>query len=48
MEGNATGQFARLVRMMTGFEIKDRVLRYDGLPVTPDYIISGLKEIGVV
>jgi len=48
VEGNATGQFARLVRMVTGFEIGDRVLRYDGLPVTPDYIMNSLEELGIV
>ena len=48
VEGNATGQFARLVRMVTGFEIKDRILRYDGLPITPDYILNDLGEIGIV
>lgn len=39
VEGNATGQFARLIRRETGFEIPRKVLRYDGLPVTPEYIL---------
>ena len=43
VEGNAFGQFARLIRRETGFEITNRILRYDGLPITPDYI---LKELG--
>ncbi|UKL14201.1 2-oxoacid:acceptor oxidoreductase subunit alpha [Dissulfurimicrobium hydrothermale] len=42
IEGNATGQFARLIRRETGFDIKDRVLRYDGLPFTADYILERL------
>ncbi|MDY6932781.1 MAG: 2-oxoacid:acceptor oxidoreductase subunit alpha [Spirochaetota bacterium] len=40
VESNATGQFARLIRRETGFEIENRVLRFDGLPITPDYIIG--------
>lgn len=40
IEGNATGQFARLIRRETGFNIKDVVLRYDGLPFTAGYILE--------
>ncbi len=39
VEGNATGQLARLIRQESGFEIKDRVSRYDGLPITPEFIL---------
>jgi 2-oxoglutarate/2-oxoacid ferredoxin oxidoreductase subunit alpha len=44
VEGNATGQFARLIRRETGFAVSRRVLRYDGLPLTPEYIISQLTR----
>lgn len=44
VEGNATGQFARLLRRETGFQVHKRILRYDGLPMTPDYILKGLGE----
>jgi 2-oxoglutarate ferredoxin oxidoreductase subunit alpha len=44
VEGNATGQMARLIRRETGFQINERVLRYDGLPVTPEYILRQLKQ----
>ncbi|MBN1282938.1 MAG: 2-oxoacid:acceptor oxidoreductase subunit alpha [Proteobacteria bacterium] len=44
VEGNSTAQFARLVRRESGFEIKERVLRYDGLPITPDYILKALES----
>ncbi len=44
VEGNATGQFARLIRRETGFTIKELVLRYDGLPFTADYITDKIKE----
>ncbi len=43
IEGNATGQLARLIRRETGFKIKDQILRYDGLPITPEFILRNLK-----
>ncbi|MGD1049137.1 MAG: 2-oxoacid:acceptor oxidoreductase subunit alpha, partial [Candidatus Krumholzibacteriaceae bacterium] len=43
VEGNAFGQLARLIRRETGFEIEERVSRYDGLPITPDYILRELS-----
>jgi 2-oxoglutarate/2-oxoacid ferredoxin oxidoreductase subunit alpha len=43
VEGNATGQLARLIRRETGFEIEERVSRYDGLPITPGFILRELS-----
>ncbi len=43
VEGNAFGQLARLLRRETGFGVHRRVPRYDGLPITPEYII---RELG--
>ena len=43
VEGNATGQFARLIRRETGFQIPKMILRYDGLPITPEYIFEQLS-----
>jgi len=42
VEGNALGQLARLIRRETGFDFHRRVLRYDGLPITPEYILRAL------
>ena len=42
IEGNATGQLARLIRQETGALIAKQVLRYDGLPITPEYILREL------
>jgi 2-oxoglutarate ferredoxin oxidoreductase subunit alpha len=42
IEGNAFGQLARLIRRETGFLISKRILRYDGLPITPEYILTQL------
>jgi len=44
VEGNAFGQMARLIRRETGFQIKKKVLRYDGLPITPEFILRELKQ----
>ena len=40
VESNATGQLAQLIRKETGFFIRNRILRYDGLSITPEYILS--------
>jgi 2-oxoglutarate ferredoxin oxidoreductase subunit alpha len=40
VEGNATGQMARLIRRETGFQIPHLIVRYDGLPITPEYIVA--------
>jgi len=35
---------ARLLRRETGFEIKHRLLRYDGLPITPEWMVKQLES----
>lgn len=40
VEANFTGQFCRLLRRETGFEIRERIARYDGLPFTLDYVLE--------
>lgn len=45
VEGNANGQLARLIRRETSFHIERRVFRYDGLPMTPEYILRALERI---
>jgi 2-oxoglutarate ferredoxin oxidoreductase subunit alpha len=45
IEGNAQGQFARLVRREAGFAM-ERLGRYDGLAITPEYIVRGLSSMG--
>ena len=34
------GQFAKLIRRETGFEFPEKILRYDGLPITVDWILE--------
>lgn len=45
VEGNATGQLARLIRQETGFRFTDLVLRFDGLPISAAFILRGLDSI---
>lgn len=45
VEMNATGQLNRLLRQETGRQADHLVLRYDGAPFTPEYILRGLKEV---
>jgi len=42
VEGNATGQFARLLRAYTGVQVDDKILRFDGRPFSPEYILARL------
>ncbi|MBA3003587.1 MAG: 2-oxoacid:acceptor oxidoreductase subunit alpha, partial [Desulfurivibrio sp.] len=48
VEGNATGQFARLVQRETGFAMPSRIARYDGLPFTARYILDRLKSLAAM
>lgn len=45
VEGNATGQFARLIREQTGIEISAKILKFDGRPFSPEFILEKLKEL---
>ena len=42
IENNATGQFAKLFRAETGFELTHRVSRYDGRPFTVENLMEEL------
>jgi 2-oxoglutarate ferredoxin oxidoreductase subunit alpha len=44
IEGNAFGQLAGLIQRETGFQIKKKLLRYDGLPLTPEFILQELNH----
>ncbi len=47
VEGNQSGQFAHLVRAMTGRRADRMVLRWDGRPLSPEYILAKLEEAKV-
>ncbi len=44
VENNYSGQMAELIRMKTGIEIKERILKYDGRPLSPEFIIRALER----
>jgi len=47
VEQNHTAQFARLLRMMTGFQVNGSVRKYDGRPFSPQQIAArALVEVG--
>jgi 2-oxoglutarate ferredoxin oxidoreductase subunit alpha len=45
IENNATGQFAKLIKMETGIQIDKSILKYNGLPFSVEEIIKGLKTV---
>lgn len=47
VEGNQTGQFAHLIRAVTGRRADRLVLRWDGRPLSSEYILSKLEEAKV-
>ncbi|MCL4436164.1 MAG: 2-oxoacid:acceptor oxidoreductase subunit alpha [Thaumarchaeota archaeon] len=44
VEGNAIGQLARVIRTETGVEMTGKILRYDGRPITADYVVRSFGE----
>lgn len=47
VEGNGTGQFAQLLRA-EGASVDAMLLKYDGRPFTPEWIVAALMEQGIV
>ncbi len=45
VESNYTAQFARLIRMNTGIDIKERILRYDGEAFTGEYLCAEVMKM---
>jgi 2-oxoglutarate ferredoxin oxidoreductase subunit alpha len=45
VENNATGQMAELIRAETGIEITKRILKYDGRPISAQYIVDRLLGV---
>lgn len=45
VEANAAGQLGRLLRRETGLVPDHLILRYDGLPFTPEYVLRGLAGL---
>jgi 2-oxoglutarate ferredoxin oxidoreductase subunit alpha len=45
IENNATSQFSQLIKMETGMEIDESILKYNGLPFSVEEVVKGLKII---
>ena len=45
VENNATSQFAKLIKLHTGFEINDRILKYDGLSFYVEELTEKLNDL---
>ncbi|WP_370573030.1 2-oxoacid:acceptor oxidoreductase subunit alpha [Methanomethylovorans sp.] len=48
VESNATGQFAKLLKTEADISVDINLLRYDGMPFTPGYLIHALHEKKVI
>jgi 2-oxoglutarate ferredoxin oxidoreductase subunit alpha len=44
VENNATGQLAHLIAAETGIRVSGTVLKFDGRPFSPEYIVRELKK----
>jgi len=45
VEGNFTGQLASLIREKTGFNIKEKILKYDSRPFDPIELANSLEKV---
>jgi 2-oxoglutarate ferredoxin oxidoreductase subunit alpha len=45
VENNYSGQFASFLRMQTGYHIQERILKWDGRPLNPEFILAQLEEV---
>ncbi|MGA2368743.1 MAG: 2-oxoacid:acceptor oxidoreductase subunit alpha [Dehalococcoidia bacterium] len=46
VENNFTGQFADLIAQETGRMVNGKILKWDGRPFSPEYIVREFKKIG--
>lgn len=47
IEGNATSQFGKLLKLTFGIEAHDKILKYNGLPFSVEEIMERLKGLGI-
>ncbi len=45
VENNATGQFAKLIKLSTGISIHESILKYNGLPFSVEEIKSAIERL---
>jgi 2-oxoglutarate ferredoxin oxidoreductase subunit alpha len=44
IEGNATGQFAKLIKLHTGFDFEHKILKYNGLSFSVEEVVEKVKK----
>jgi 2-oxoglutarate/2-oxoacid ferredoxin oxidoreductase subunit alpha len=44
VEGNFTAQLASILKMTTGIDITKQILKYDGRPFSPEFIVREFEE----
>jgi len=44
IENNYTSQYTKLLRMETGFDVQSKIVKYDGEPFTPLYLLKEVKR----
>ena len=44
IEGNSTGQLAKIIRMETGVKVENQLLKYDGRPFYPHEIVKFVRN----
>jgi 2-oxoglutarate ferredoxin oxidoreductase subunit alpha len=45
VENNATSQFAKLIKLFTGIDIENKILKYDGLSFTVEELTEALDDL---
>jgi 2-oxoglutarate/2-oxoacid ferredoxin oxidoreductase subunit alpha len=45
IENNETGQFADLIKLETGVDIKNRILKYNGMPFSVEELVLKIKSL---
>ncbi len=45
IESNATGQFSKLIKLYTGIEVDEKILKYNGLSFTVEEVMESLRNI---
>ncbi|MHC5073703.1 MAG: 2-oxoacid:acceptor oxidoreductase subunit alpha [Planctomycetota bacterium] len=45
IEGNATGQFAKLIKLHTGFDFEHKILKYNGLSFSVEEVVEKVKKV---
>ena len=44
VEGNATGQFGKLIKLYTGIEIEEKILKYNGMAFSVEEVIEKIQK----